>query len=85
MPQVIPDLSNTADHGGAAKSKAKRPDSPLQLAFTLPSSIDNRVNLHLTNYSHALLLFLDVTAGSTPSASLGTLVYALPDVSRKGS
>lgn len=58
------------------------PRASTQLAFTLPSSPDARVHVQLTNTTFSLTLFLASSSllSPTPSASLGTLVYALPNV-----
>jgi len=55
---------------------------PLQLSFTLPSSPDIKVHLQLTNISKTLLLYISTSTVGAPSAgaSLGSLVYALPNV-----
>ena len=56
--------------------------APIQLSFTLPTSPDTKVLLHLTNHAHSLILFVTTTSSVHPStaASLGSLVYALPNV-----
>jgi hypothetical protein len=57
-------------------------ESPVQLSFPLPRSLDTRVYLHLTVKSKAIVLFL-TTASTEEAASptpLGSFVYALPDV-----
>ncbi|KAH6626810.1 hypothetical protein B0J18DRAFT_425720 [Chaetomium sp. MPI-SDFR-AT-0129] len=56
-------------------------ESPIQVSFPLPRSLDQRIYLHLTIKAKAILLFLTTApmeeAGSpTP---LGSFVYALPD------
>lgn len=57
-------------------------DTPIQLSFPLPRSLDSRVYLHLTVKSKAIVLFL-TTASMEDAGSptpLGSFVYALPDV-----
>lgn len=56
---------------------------PVQLSFPLPRAPNARVNLHLTVYPAALLLFVTTTtpehdAGATAPA--GSFVYAMPNV-----
>ncbi|KAH6641420.1 hypothetical protein F5144DRAFT_132950 [Chaetomium tenue] len=56
-------------------------DTPIQLSFPLPRSLDSRIYLHLTVKSKAILLFL-TTASMEEAGSptpLGSFVYALPD------
>ncbi|KAK7716834.1 hypothetical protein SLS57_006516 [Botryosphaeria dothidea] len=55
---------------------------PVQLSFPLPRAPNARVNLHLTVYPAALMLFVTTTspehdAGSTAPA--GSFVYAMPN------
>ena len=57
-------------------------ETPIQLSFPLPRSLDSRIYLHLTVKSKAILLFL-TTASMEDAGSptpLGSFVYALPDV-----
>lgn len=61
---------------------------PVQLSFPLPRAPNARVNLHLTVYPAALMLFVTTTspehdAGSTAPA--GSFVYAMPNVSPPAS
>ncbi|KAH6841002.1 hypothetical protein B0I37DRAFT_385811 [Chaetomium sp. MPI-CAGE-AT-0009] len=56
-------------------------DTPIQLSFPLPRSLDSRICLHLTVKSKAIVLFL-TTASMEDAGSptpLGSFVYALPD------
>jgi len=57
------------------------PPKPIQLSVTLPNT---RVNLHLTFHStNTLLLFLTTSnpeTGPISPATLGSLVFAMPDV-----
>ncbi|KAK3297080.1 uncharacterized protein B0H64DRAFT_117494 [Chaetomium fimeti] len=56
-------------------------DTPIQLSFPLPRSLDSRIYLHLTVKPKAILLFL-TTASMEDAGSptpLGSFVYALPD------
>lgn len=58
--------------------------NPIELSFPLPKAPETLIHLHLTINSTSLLLFLTTSVGgdmSTP-ASLGTFIYALPDVSQ---
>lgn len=56
--------------------------APLQLAFPLPKAPDTTVHAHLTINPTSILLFLSTTQQGDASslASLGSFVYALPDV-----
>lgn len=59
-------------------------ETPVQLSFPLPRSIDTRIYLHLTVKSKAIVLFLTTASAEeagTPTP-LGSFVYALPDVSK---
>lgn len=57
--------------------------TPIQLSFALPKAPQTKVHLHLTIRAKSLLLFLTTVADGNTSAtaSLGSFVYALPDVS----
>ena len=56
---------------------------PIELAFELPHSPGLRINLHLTIKATSILLFLTSThaESSQSTASMGSFVYAMPDVS----
>lgn len=56
---------------------------PVELAFELPHSPGLRINLHLTVKASSILLFLTSTNtdASQSVASMGSFVYAMPDVS----
>lgn len=56
---------------------------PIQLAVTLPHSPGTKIHLHLTVLATSLVLFLANTSteAGPGSASLGSFVYAMPDVS----
>jgi hypothetical protein len=57
--------------------------APIELSFPLPKSPDTSIHIHLTLRSTSVLLFLTTaTNGDTATpATLGSFVYALPDVS----
>ncbi|KAI9653973.1 MAG: hypothetical protein M1821_006834 [Bathelium mastoideum] len=53
---------------------------PIQLSFPLPRSQSTRICLHLTIREKSIVLFLTTSSGeSSGAASLGSLVYALPN------
>src|SRR5881394_2882060 len=55
---------------------------PVELSFPLPKAHQTNVHLHITIQTHVILIFLTTTTNgdtSTP-ASLGSFIYALPDV-----
>lgn len=56
--------------------------NPTELAFDLPHSPGLRINLHLTVKATSILLFLTSTNAdsSQSAASMGSFVYAMPDV-----
>ncbi|KAG7289447.1 hypothetical protein NEMBOFW57_005818 [Staphylotrichum longicolle] len=56
-------------------------ETPIQLSFPLPRSLDARIYLHLTVKSKAILLFLTTASMEEASSAtpLGSFVYALPD------
>ena len=57
-----------------------------QLSIPLPKSLSTHIHLHLTIYSHHILLFLTSrTPESSGAAPLGSFVYALPSVGRSAS
>lgn len=65
-------------------SQLETPEIPIELSFPLPKAPETLIHIHLTINSTSLLLFLTTSVGgdaSTP-ASLGTFIYALPDVSQ---
>lgn len=67
-------LANGTDPTGA---------SPIHLSMALPNAPGSRIHMHLTILATSILLFLtsttgDSAAGATPS--LGSFVYAMPDV-----
>ncbi|KAF2229711.1 hypothetical protein EV356DRAFT_455308 [Viridothelium virens] len=54
---------------------------PIQLSFPLPHSQGTRIHVHLTVREKSLVLFLTTASGEqASSASLGSFVYALPNV-----
>ena len=56
---------------------------PIQLSFPLPRAQATRIHLHLTIREKSLVLFLTTASGeSSSSTSLGSFVYALPNVIR---
>jgi hypothetical protein len=58
-------------------------NEPMQVSLPLPRSIDTKVFVHLTVRAKAITIFLTTANQDDPSipASLGSFVYALPDVS----
>lgn len=58
-------------------------NKPVELAFEVPHSPGLRINLHLTVKATSILLFLTSTDtdASQSVASMGSFVYAMPDVS----
>lgn len=57
-------------------------NKPVELAIELPQSPGMRVNLHLTTLENSILLFLTSTSAEAGqgAASMGSFVYAMPDV-----
>ena len=57
-------------------------NKPLELALELPHSPGMRINLHLTAQETSVLLFLTSTSAESGqgAASMGSFVYAMPDV-----
>jgi len=55
---------------------------PIQLSVALPHSPDTRIRLHLTIHKLSLLLFLTTTSveSASTTASVGSFVYAIPNV-----
>lgn len=55
---------------------------PIQLAIQMPYAPDSRIHLHLTILTTSILLFVTSTnhESSGAGASLGSFVYAMPDV-----
>lgn len=55
----------------------------IQLSFPLPRSLDTRIYVHLTIQAKSIMMFLSTAAAEEMSSppSMGSLVYALPDVS----
>lgn len=52
-----------------------------QLAFTLPTSADTKIHMHLTIHSHSVVLFVTNSGlGTSTAASCASLVYAIPNV-----
>jgi hypothetical protein len=56
---------------------------PIELSFPLPKAPETKIHVHLTINTTSIVLFLaTVYGGDVPTgASLGSFVYALPDVS----
>jgi len=81
QPRFIDIMNGSYSLNGDSDDLASIP--PLQLSFTLPSSPDTRVQLQLTNMPKTLVLYISTSTVGAPSAgaSLGNLVYALPNVS----
>lgn len=54
-----------------------------QLSFPLPRSLDTRIYVHLTVRAKSVMIFLTTAAADDTGnpASMGSFVYALPDVS----
>ena len=72
------------DKGAAPMANGGQDESkPIELAFDLPHSPGLRINLHLTVKATYILLFLTSTNAdsSQSAASMGSFVYAMPDVS----
>lgn len=71
--------SNDDDDDNGALSSSGR---SLQLAFSPSNSPDVKLYLNVTDYRHCLLLFLASATVGAPAeaATLGSLVYALPNV-----
>jgi hypothetical protein len=57
---------------------------PVELSFPLPKAPETKIHVHLTINTTSVVVFLTtVYGGDIPTgASLGSFVYALPDVSR---
>ena len=55
-----------------------------QLSFPLPRSLDTRIYVHLAVRAKSVMIFLTTAAADDMGspASMGSFVYALPDVSR---
>lgn len=57
---------------------------PIELSFPLPHAPTTRVHLHLTEQASSLIVFLTTVSTEGPGSglsSLGSFVYAMPDVS----
>lgn len=61
----------------------RRKMEPIQLSFPLPRSLDTRIYVHLAIQSKSIMIFLTTAAADEMSSppSMGSFVYALPDVS----
>jgi|SRR5579871_3125708 len=71
--------SNRLPNGIFSTSIAK----PVQVSFPLSNSIQTKVHIHITSQSSSLLVFATTADSSSPSftlASLGSFVYALPNL-----
>lgn len=55
---------------------------PIELSLPLPNAPGSRIHIHLTLYTTSLMLFLTSLTSDAPAgpASLGSFVYAMPDV-----
>ena len=55
---------------------------PIELSFPLPKAPQTNVHLHITIQTHVILIFLTTASDGDTStlASLGSFIYALPDV-----
>ena len=58
------------------------PNKPFELAITLPQSPGTKIHLHLTVLASSLMLFLTSASvdATQAGASMGSFVYAMPDV-----
>ncbi|KAF2717294.1 hypothetical protein K431DRAFT_233463 [Polychaeton citri CBS 116435] len=54
---------------------------PIEVAISLPSNPGTRLHLHLTTHATSFMLFLTTASieGGNGLASMGSLVYAMPD------
>jgi hypothetical protein len=58
----------------------------IQVAFPLPNAPHTRVHLHFTHHAHAIVLFLTTAGeGSSSTSSLGSFVFAMPNVRNANS
>lgn len=57
---------------------------PIELAIALPHSPATRINIHLTILATTIMLFMTTSdlGSSQGGTAMGSLVYAMPDVSR---
>lgn len=76
---IMAEVANTAPVANGVHEQNKL----VELAFDLPHSPGLRVNLHLTVKISSIILFLTSTSSdsSQSAASMGSFVYAMPDVS----
>lgn len=66
---------------GVIRNAAESSAPAVQLSFPLPKAPETKVHIHLTINQTFLLLFLTTSEeGRTSAVSLGSFVYALPDV-----
>lgn len=70
-----------ADHSNGTDGATTAPITQ-QVAFALPSSPDAKVHIRSTSSTYSTVVILASSSIMNPSAtaSLGTLVYALPNV-----
>ena len=81
MPQRLPQITKEGRLETASQDSLKKSPS---LAFVLPASPETKVHLFYTQYQSANVLLLSVSGPATASnaTTLGSFVYALPDVSQ---
>lgn len=55
---------------------------PIELAFQMPKAPDTKIHLQLTIRLTSLLLFVSsvIDGNTSATASMGSFVYAIPDV-----
>lgn len=69
-------------HRGRRPTESDVAIAPIQLSFPLPNDPSVRILLHLTVLSTSIVLFLTTSSVEAPSSncSLGSFVYAMPNV-----
>lgn len=66
-----------------AVSQDEMASKPIELAIPMPKAPDTKIHLQLTVRATSLLLFVSsvIDGNTSATASMGSFVYAIPDVS----
>lgn len=78
-----PSMATESQTPITANGTSSPPPKPLELSIPLPNAPGSRIYIHLTLLATSLLLFLTSSSSDSASAgpaSLGSFVYAMPDV-----
>ncbi|GAB7353220.1 hypothetical protein MBLNU459_g3740t1 [Dothideomycetes sp. NU459] len=70
-----------ADSHSSTLTNGVAPTKPIELSIPLPNAPGSRIYLHLTLLATSLMLFLTSSSSDSVAApaSMGSLVYAMPD------